>query len=257
MAGRGGPGGRRWRLVRAGTDAVPDSLRRFMSRASGRRLDQIPWRAIGSTALVLAVLGWVVWVSPFLAVRSVEISGVALLTEEEVLEAAEVPIGRPLARVDTDAVRLRVAALPAALAVDVSRGWPGTLRIQVTERTAVAAAKRDKAYQLYDPNGVMFQTVASPPSDVVLVEFPDTDQPDKPMRAALRVVAALTPQLRSELVKLVVNSPAGIVLMLRKDRVVTWGDAEQCDLKAKVATALLAQKGKQIDVSVPEIVTIQ
>ena len=45
--------------------------------------------------------------------------------------------------------------------------------------------------------------------------------------------------------------------MLRKDRTVTWGDAEQSDLKAKVATALLSQKGKQIDVSVPEIVTIQ
>jgi len=89
------------------------------------------------------------------------------------------------------------------------------------------------------------------------VEFPATDQPDRPMRAALRVVAALTPQLRSELVKIVVNSPAGIVLMLRKDRTVTWGDAEQSDLKAKVATALLSQKGKQIDVSVPEIVTIQ
>jgi cell division protein FtsQ len=217
----------------------------------------VPWRTVGWTALILAVLGWVVWASPFLAVRAVEVSGVALLTEDQVLEAAAVPIGRPLARVDTDGVRRRVAALPAALAVDVSRGWPGTLRIQVTERTGVAAVRHDTGYQIYDPFGVVFQTVGSVPADVVLVEFPATDQPDRPMRAALRVVAALTPQLRSELVKIVVNSPAGIVLMLRKDRTVTWGDAEQSDLKAKVATALLSQKGKQIDVSVPEIVTIQ
>jgi len=164
-----------------------------------------------------------------------------------------------LARVDIDGVRHRVAALPAALGVDVSRGWPGTLRIQVTERTPAAAVKRDsnKGYQIYDANGVAFQTLSTVPANVVLVEFPATEQPEKPLRSALRVIAALTPQLRSELVKLVVSSPAGIVLVLRKDRTVTWGDAEQSELKARVATALLTQKGKEIDVSVPEIVTIQ
>jgi len=232
-------GRRRWRLVRAGTDAVPSSLRRLMSRARAPRADAIPWRPIGLILLGLGVLGWLIWVSPLLAVRSVEISGVALLSEDEVRQAAGVPIGQPLARVDTDAVRSRVAAL------------------QVTERTAVAAVKRDKVYQIYDGFGVVFQTVSAVPAGVVPVEFPATDQPERPLRAALRVIASLTPELRSELVKLVVNSPAGIMLALRTDRTVTWGDAERSELKAKVATALLAQKGKQIDVSVPEIVTIQ
>lgn len=250
-------GGRRWRLVRAGTDAVPDSLRRLMSRASRPRLDRVPWRPIGIGALAVVLLAWLVWASPFLAVRTVSVTGVALLTEDQVREAADVPIGRPLARVDTDAVRRRVAALPAALAVRVSRGWPGTLHIAITERTPAVAVKADKVYRIYDANGVMFESVGSVPARVVLIEFPATDHPERPLRDALTVVASLTTQLRAELVKLVVNSPAGIVLMLRKDRVVTWGDAEQSDLKAKVATALLAQKGKQIDVSVPEIVTIQ
>jgi cell division protein FtsQ len=228
-----------------------------MSRARPARPDLIPWRPITMTALGLALLAWLIWVSPLLAVRSVEVSGVALLSEDEVRQAAAVPLGRPLARVDTDAVRARVAALPAARSVEVSRGWPATLRIQVTERTAVAAVKRDKVYQIYDGDGVAFQTVPGVPAGVVPVEFPPTDQPERPMRAALRVIASLSPELRSELVKLSVHSPAGIVLTLRKDRTVTWGDDEQSELKAKVATALLAQKGKQIDVSVPEIVTIQ
>jgi cell division protein FtsQ len=250
-------GRRRWRLVRAGTDAVPASLRRLMSRARPARPDLIAWRPIGLSALALALLGWLVWVSPVLAVHSVEVSGVALLSEDEVRQAAAVPLGQPLARVDTASVRRRVAALPAAERVEVSRGWPATLRIEVTERTAVAAVKRDKAYQIYDGFGVAFQTVSAVPAGVVPVEFPATDHPERPLRAALRVIASLTPELRSELVKLVVHSPAGIVLALRKDRTVTWGDAERSEEKAKVATALLAQKGKQIDVSVPEIVTIQ
>lgn len=250
-------GRRRWRLVRAGTDAVPASLRRLMSRARPPQLASVPWRLIGLVLATVGLLGWIVLVSPVFGVRQVEVSGLLLLDEEQVLQAAAVPAGKPLARVDVAGIRSRVGALAPAESVEVSRGWPATLRIAVIERTPVAAIKRDNLYHVFDRHGVTFLTSSSLPADVVEVKLPAEGAPEKPMKAALRVIQALTPQLRSELVRLVVNGPAGIQLVLRKDRMVTWGDAEESDLKAKVATALLAQKGKQIDVSVPEIVTIQ
>ena len=64
-------------------------------------------------------------------------------------------------------------------------------------------------------------------------------------------------QLRSELVVLVVDAPARIRLELRKDRIVTWGDATESELKQRVATALLAQSDERIDVSAPSVVTIR
>jgi cell division protein FtsQ len=42
-------------------------------------------------------------------------------------------------------------------------------------------------------------------------------------------------------------------LELVNDREVIWGDAEQSDRKAQVATALLAQPVTTIDVSAPEV----
>jgi cell division protein FtsQ len=49
------------------------------------------------------------------------------------------------------------------------------------------------------------------------------------------------------------NSPTAIRLELTGGRVVVWGGADQSDVKARVATALLARPGKTIDVSAPEV----
>jgi cell division protein FtsQ len=195
------------------------------------------------------------------------VTGVLILTPDEVREAAAVPAGTPLTRVDVDAVRGRVAVLPPAGEVTVSRQWPGTLLITVVERTPVAAlARLDadgrplKEFDLMDDHGVIFRTARTVPRGVVMMRLAakaPSEQFTAASRSALAVLRTLTPQLRAELVTLVVDGPARIRLELRKDRIVTWGDAEESELKAKVATALLARPAKQIDVSAPEVVTLK
>jgi cell division protein FtsQ len=250
-------GSRRWRLVRAGKDAVPDSLRRLMSRARPSQLAAVPWTLIVATLAVIGLAGWIIFVSPLFGIKQVQITGVGLLTEAEVLQAAAVPLGQPLTRVDTGSIGERVAKLPAAESVEVIRSWPSTLHIKVIERVGVAVVKQDTVFGVFDRFGVQFISAPAPPVGTVEVILPQNMPADRAMRDALKVIASLTAQLRDQLIRLVVNGPAGIQLLLEKDRMVTWGDAEESDLKAKVATALLTQKGKRIDVSVPEIVTIQ
>jgi cell division protein FtsQ len=253
-----GDGGRRWRLVRAGTDAVPESLRRlFFPRSTAdqrsRRLSDAPWGLMAATLVTIGFLGWLIFASPVLGVRTVHVEGLSFLDASEVREAAGVLNGTPLTRVDVDGVAQRIGALPAVETVDVSRDWPSTLRITVVERVPIGAIKRDNAFHLFDDKAVIFRTADAPPAGIVTVEC----QADNLIKGAVTVIQALTPQLRGELLRLSIDGPAGITLVLKKDRMVTWGDATQSELKAKVATALLKQKGGRIDVSVPEIVTIQ
>ncbi len=253
-----GEGGRRrWRLVRAGKDAVPDSVRRLMSRARPSHLASVPWSLIAVSLVAVGLAGWIIFVSPVFGIKNVEISGVGLLSEAEVREAAAVPLGQPLTRVNTGEVHDRVAKLAAAESVEVTRGWPSTLHVKVTERVPVAVVKQETVFLVFDRFGVQFIAAPAAPSGTVEVALPQNMPPEKAMRDALKVIESLTQQLRDQLIRLVVNGPAGIQLLLQKDRMVTWGDAEESELKSKVATALLTQKGKRIDVSVPEIVTIQ
>jgi len=249
---------RRWRLVRARRDAVPASVRRFNQRARRRRLRAAaPWAATAGVLLVAGLVSWLVYGTSVLGVRHVRVEGVAVLSPERVREAAAVVPDTPLARVDLDAVRERVAALPPVAAATVVRQWPDTLRISVVERTPVAVLARDGAYGLIDGSGVVFHTVAARPDGLPLLTVDRPDRGDPTTRSALQVLAALTPELRELLVEVVAEAPARIRLRLADERVIVWGDAADSPTKAKVATALLGQPGREIDVSAPDVVTVR
>lgn len=250
--------GRRWRLVRARRDAMPYSVRRFMQRARQRRMRAaLPWAVIGGVVVAALLVGWVLLGTSLLGVRDVRVTGARLLTLPQVRQAAAVPAGTPLAQVDLTAVRRRVAALAPVDRVAVHRDWPRTLVVEITERTAVAVVPQSGKFVLLDGAGVAFHTAVARPDRLPTVKVTRPGQGDPDTQAAVQVLAALTGQLRGELASVSVDGPARIRLALRDGREVIWGDASQSELKARVATALLARDGKTYDVSAPDVVTIR
>lgn len=257
-AGRSGPAGRKWRLVRAGRDAVPTSTRRFMRRARQRRLRAArPWMLAAGLAALAGLGAWIVFGTSVFGVRQVRVAGVEILTAAQVREAAAVPPAHPLAALDLSGIHDRVADLPPVERVRVFREWPGTVVIEVVERTGVAAVPQDGRFGVVDGSGVVFRTLAQRPDDLPLVRVAAPGQADAATRAALSVLAALTPQLRQRLADVTVAGPARVTLRLHGGRTVLWGDPSQNDVKARVATALLDREGTTIDVSAPDVVTIR
>jgi cell division protein FtsQ len=257
--GRGGGGrGRRWRLVRAGRDAVPASVRRFTARARRNRLRAANrWLSAAAVAAIVGLLGVLVFATPVLGVAEVRVSGAHLISVDEVRAVAGIRPGTPLARVDVRGVRRRVEALGPVRRADVHRRWPRSMVITVTERTAAAVVARDGGFLLLDATGVGYAAQASRPAGLPLLRLGDPGPDDASTRAALAVLAALTPQLRDRLVALIVEAPTRVRLELAGDRVVVWGDATANDAKARVATVLLDRPGKLIDVSSPDVVTVR
>jgi cell division protein FtsQ len=255
-AGRGTDRG--WRLVRAGTDAVPPSVRRFTARARQRRLRAaLPWTVLaGVLVLVLAGAG-VVYGTSLFGFRTLRVVGATLVTPEQVREAVRLPDDVPLARVDLTAVQDRVAELPPVARVTVSRQWPSTLLVEVVERTPVAVVPQDRRFVVIDGSGVVFQTRRDRPSGLPLARLGTPGPADVATRGALTVLAALTPELRERLTEVVVAGPAQITLRLRGGRTVLWGDASRSDAKSQVASSLLAREGNTIDVRTPDVVTIR
>jgi cell division protein FtsQ len=246
---------RRWRLVRARRDAVPQSLRRVRRRLRpGRGLWRPALFALAA-AVVIGAGAWILYGTSLLAVRQIEVSGSTIAGPEAVLAAAGVVEGTPLLRVDTDDVAHRVGTLPSVAQVDVRRSWPDTLVITVTERAAVAVVAQPGGFAVLDATGVVFNQTPSPPPGAVLIRVAAPGPEDRATVAALRVVSALTPQLRAVVGAVVADSPMAIVLELTDGRTIIWGDAESSDVKARVASALLDRAENTIDVSVPDIAT--
>jgi cell division protein FtsQ len=220
-----------------------------------RRL-AVRWRRARTLviALLLAALVagavWVVFFSSYVTARGVEVSGNQTLGTGRVERAADVPTGTPLARVDLDAVQARVEALASVRRVEVTRSWPHTVHVAVTERTPVAVINLGEGLQALDSEGVLFNRYATRPKALPLVRT-DPSTPQEALVEGARVIDALPAQVARRVDTVEVASVDEIQLVLSNGRRVFWGSAEQSDQKAEVLAVLLRRPSQQIDVSVP------
>lgn len=231
---------------------------RFAARARRHRWrSAAPYVAVLTGVALLGVAALLVYGTGVFAVRAVEVTGARIVSAEQVRERAEVPLGAPLARVDLEAVRARVAAMPTVESVRVDRSWPGTVRVAVRERAPAAAVARAGRFTLVDRDGVLYRTVPALPRGVPLLTVRSPGPGDRATRAALTVLAALGPALRGRLVSVAAPTAEQVTLVLERGRSVFWGDAGDSDRKVVVATALLERPGTRIDVSAPGVVTVK
>ncbi|MFE5561364.1 cell division protein FtsQ/DivIB [Streptomyces sp. NPDC056544] len=231
-------------------------------RGPGARLRRGPVLASLAAAVVLAAGGtWVLYGSSWLRVEKVAATGMDVLTSEQVLGAAAVPVGAPLVSVDTEEIEGRVRGrLPRIDSVDVVRAWPHGIGLKVTERKPVLLIKKDANFVEVDASGVRFDTVPKAPAGVPVLELNAGRSPsarrfdeERLLHEAVLVAGALPEPIAKETVQVKVGSYDSVVLELTGGRSVTWGSGEQSDAKGRALNALLkaAPKAAHFDVSVP------
>ncbi|WP_234412577.1 cell division protein FtsQ/DivIB [Nocardioides sediminis] len=227
--------------------------RRFARRQWARRW--MRWRIVVAALALVALVAtavWLVFFSAVLSVTKVTVDGNRLLGPDRVLAVAQVPMGEQLATVDLEAISRRVAVLAEVEDVDVTRSWPDGVRIDVTERTAVAVVELGGRLRGLDATGVVFRDYRNAPRGMPRVR-PTTSTGADALAEAAGVVAVLPADLAARVDHVEVQTIDQITLVLRDGRQVLWGSAEQSELKARVLPELLAAQRAQVyDVSVPE-----
>jgi cell division protein FtsQ len=221
-----------------------------------RRRNAGRWRRLRLVVLALLLVAavsasvWVVFFSSYVSARDVQVSGTTTLGDRRVERTADVSLGTPLARLDLAAIRARVEAITSVRRAEVSRSWPHTVHIDVTERTPIAVINQGDGLQALDEDGVTFGHYASRPRKLPLVVAPpDTDE--EALVEGGRVIGSLPAHIASRVDTVEVTSVDKIQLVFGNGRRVLWGSAEDSGQKAEVLTVLLKRPGQQIDVSVP------
>ena len=240
------------------TDATTRRSRRAFARRQWARR-WLTWKYVLAALVLVAVVAGAIWLflfSSVLAVKQVDVSGTEGLRPAQVRAVAGLDTGEPLARVDLDDVRSRVQALALVRSAEVTRKWPDTIAIEVQERVAIATVEIGAQLRGLDLDGVVFDEFAEPPPGLPRVET-SADAGREALREAAAVVSALPEDLAARVDHVEVATVDQISLVLRDDRVVVWGSAEESDLKAEVLVGLLATPGSAYDVSVPGQPTIR
>ncbi|GAA1433974.1 FtsQ-type POTRA domain-containing protein [Microlunatus lacustris] len=226
----------------------PD-LRRELDRRRSTRRRLVRAGVAAAVVVLVGVLVWLVTASSVLAVREVTVTGQRELTEGRVRDAAAVPLGVPLARLDLDAIARRAGSLPQVAAATAERRWPHAVEVAVVEREPLLAIRQPGGFVLVDARGVAYETRAQAPDGVLPTA---ADPTAVPLLTDLGVVAAALPtELRDRVEQLRATATDDIVLELESGTTVRWGDAGESALKAQVVEALWTKSTRAIDVSAP------
>jgi cell division protein FtsQ len=242
----------------AGIDPRLRARRIAVRRDEGRRrLRRLTALAVAAAAIVVAVA---VTRSPVLDVDRIQVVGASHTPVDEVQRATGIPRHAPMTDVDLDRARRGVLALPWVNTVSITRQWPASVHVVITERTAIAVVSAgQRGFALVDGSGRVLELVPAPPEGVLsIANVPEPGEPGTNIDAsagdALLVARAMSAALRAE-VSTIVAEADGVVLRLIAGGVVRLGPPTDLAVKLRDADTMLTAVDTTdlcaIDVRVP------
>ena len=173
--------------------------------------------------------------------------------ETQVEQIVQSWVGKPLLRISPEEIVAQLVSIPRIQSAQVHRSLPGALEVSVTPRLAALNVHVGSQYQVLGDDGVLVEVRDSPIAGLPLATIPESgSQRATAAQQVADIWGALTPDLRARVGSISGNGVTN-TLTVDSTRTVVWGDAENSDLKARVAQILLSQtNASSIDVSVPE-----
>jgi cell division protein FtsQ len=268
-AAPGAPGPGRASGSAQGPGAATDVAPAAAAPPPGRARRRIRWRtrffALAGVAVV-AGAAWLLLGNRVFVVRSVTVTGTRLVSTEQVIAAADVPLGTPLSRVDAGAVTRRVETIRQVSSATVTLDWPDHVAIAVTERVPVMAVRMaNGSYDLVDPSGVIVLSKMAKPAGLPLFTTPLSGaalRADPGVAAASAVLAELAPALARTVSSLsVAPLPGGsggafaesqqVTLSIKGGKTIVWGDPSNAAAKNRELEILLRNGVSYVNVSAP------
>ena len=231
--------------VSGGIDPRIRRRRLDVRRQEGRRR----LRVVTGVVVVagLAGGGWGTLRSPLLDVDRVIVQGTVRTDAAEVARASGVRRGQSLVDVDANDAARAVGRLPWVAQATVRREWPGTVAIQVAERSPVAAARVSEGeWALVDADSRVLATASAPPPGLPALSGREPVGPPGsrlgPGWSAVLEVAVNAPAAVLARVGTIAEAPdGGVELSLTSGGVVRFGSPDQVEEKFTAVATVLAQ----------------
>jgi cell division protein FtsQ len=230
-------------------------------------------RILGWALVGLALAAGVAYLirTPLFGLSAVRVTGTQAVPPAEVLATSQVRLGEPYLGLDLAAIRTRVAALPRVAAVKVTRDYPSSLHIAVTERPAVASVSTGALFWLVAADGTVLDSAAARPPGlpyVASVPLPaglrpgSRLPPGNELANALTALGGMDPKLERLVTGVNARSLDSLAFTLEDGTRVLYGLA--VDQPAKDAAVLLVRRtlkregreAQRIDVRNPTAPTV-
>lgn len=203
-------------------------------------------------AVGLVVFGaYSLYRSSVFEILSVDVVGSEGLSDETVLEIIDLPEGATLLRYPGQEIQTRLEQEPWIESASLSRDFPETLRVRITERTPVALVDAGGlSLWLVDANGVVIEQ-HTPDATLTVTVIRDVEGLDpipgrktlsEALLNALDVMEGLSPELRARVRAISAPSIDKTSLITHEDIEIFIGSADELDKKDRVARQILEEQ---------------
>ena len=226
---------------------------------------------IGIGIIVALIGGWAaLYNSPAFTIQNVEVEGVEHLTADEMSQLANVPTDATLLRVDTETIRNRLKQTAWVEDATVTRKFPDTIKITVTEREIEAiveipnrsgsatkkwAIAKDHIWlmPIPEPGSEAAKTTSERIYEDAKTALHITDVPygteaeigqpcqDSNVNNALDIIAGMTTDLANHVETVSAAGPAETTLLLDSGVEIAFGKAENIRDKERVILQILEE----------------
>lgn len=215
-----------------------------------RRRRLLAWAAGGLATLAVAAA--IAPFTPLMPVRTIDVAGNKAVDTATVEELTGIAPDTPMGRVDLSAAAHSVAGNPWVKSVTVSRSWPSTIAVTMTEHTAVAYIAESDGTHLIDSEGKDF-LVADPPAEAIeLVGSGAADEAGR--QRGVAIAASISERARGQIAEIDAGSN-DVVLHTTDGRTVHWGAPEDNANKALALETVLQMEGHEFNIANPQLVT--
>ena len=225
---------------------------------------------IGIGIIVALIGGWALYNSPAFTIQNVEVEGVEHLTADEMSQLANVPTDTTLLRVDTETIRNRLKQTAWVEDATVTRKFPDTIKITVTEREIEAiveipnrsgsatkkwAIAKDHIWlmPIPEPGSEAAKTTSEKIYEDAEAALHITDVPygtvaeigqpcqDSNVNNALDIISGMTTDLANHVETVSAAGPAETTLLLDSGVEIAFGKAENIRDKERVILQILEE----------------
>ncbi|MFM9095437.1 MAG: cell division protein FtsQ/DivIB [Actinomycetes bacterium] len=201
---------------------------------------------------ITATIIYIGWYSTLLTVKKIEVRGNQVVSQDSILELAQVAPNIQLLRLNVSQTSQRIKTISQIKSVDVRRGWPETLVIEVVERTPLAVTDIPEGRYLIDESGVAYQPVTFD-ANLPLIFGSD----DQNRAIGIKAWQSFPTWLQAEVVSTTVDNPNSIWFLLTSGRRVDWGNLDKANEKAAVLKVLRRMAASTYDVATPEVPVVK
>jgi len=143
----------------------PRVAQRRKTVSEDRARKRLKWILV--VIVLIGLVAGTLWLirSPILSIRQIDVLGAELTDPRGAVRALDMDIGTPTIDVDGDAITTAILEDPWVKSATVEIIWPGSLAIEVSERTPVAPVQSGERWVLASDDAVVIMAVGDPTAE--------------------------------------------------------------------------------------------